>query len=99
MKCRYKIVETSQGSKGIYSGVESRSVRWNGGALYTENDGENKPLASGESTSIRFIRESHCNRTSMSGSEAEASSESRRGLISAMSLGFVDAAEETRRRA
>lgn len=69
------------------------------GALYTENDGENKPLASGESTSIRFIKESHCNRTSMSGSEAEASSESRRGLISAMSLGFVDAAEETRRRA
>lgn len=33
MKCRYKIVETSQGSKGIYSGVESRSVRWNGGGV------------------------------------------------------------------
>lgn len=58
----------------------------------------NKPLASGESTRIRLINESHCNRTRISGSEAEASRESRRGFISAMSRGFVDAAEETRRR-
>lgn len=95
MKSGYEIVETFQGSKGIYSGVESGSVRWNAKIPGVGN----KPLASGESTRIRLISESHCSRTSISGSKAEVSSESRRGFISAMSRGFVDAAEETRRRA